>query len=77
MDRAWIRYLFLPLVWPHGIIGHLGETFRSFTAFTASNFKVSPQQITPVILLFDPLIAHSNYMALKTWLVIDRHNVFN
>jgi hypothetical protein len=28
-------YLFLPLVWPHGIIGHLGETFGSFTASTA------------------------------------------
>jgi hypothetical protein len=30
-----LRYLFLPLVWPHGVIGHLGETFGSFTAFTA------------------------------------------
>jgi hypothetical protein len=23
-----ISTLFLPLVWPHGIIGHLGETFE-------------------------------------------------
>jgi hypothetical protein len=33
------NYLFLPLVWPHGIIGHLGEAFRSFTAFTALTLK--------------------------------------
>jgi hypothetical protein len=56
------KYLFLPLVWPHGIIGHLGETFGSFTAFTALTLKLHPHQITPVILLFDPLIAHSNYI---------------
>jgi hypothetical protein len=30
---------FLPLVWPHGIIGHLGETFGSFTASTAPTLE--------------------------------------
>jgi hypothetical protein len=35
---------------------------RKLLRLYGSNFKVSPQQITPVILLFDPLIAHSNYM---------------
>jgi hypothetical protein len=61
-DPSQFSYLFLPLVWPHGIIGHLGETFGSFTAFAALTLESHPHQITPVILLFDPLIAHSNYM---------------
>jgi UV-endonuclease UvdE len=49
-------YLFLPLVWP------LRRDLRKLLRLYGSNFKVSPHQITPVILLFDPLIAHSNYM---------------
>ena len=29
-------------VWPHGIIGHLGETFGSFTAFRALILESRP-----------------------------------
>jgi hypothetical protein len=44
VDKGCLRnlgnaYLFLPLVWPHGIIGHLGETFGSFTASTAPTLE--------------------------------------
>jgi hypothetical protein len=38
-DPLFEDYLFLPLVWPHGIIGHLGETFGSFTASTAPTLE--------------------------------------
>jgi hypothetical protein len=41
-DPSQFSYLFLPLVWPHGIIGHLGETFGSFTAFAALTLESHP-----------------------------------
>jgi hypothetical protein len=40
----------------------LRRDLRKLYRLYGSNFRVSPHQITPVILLFDPLIAHSNYM---------------
>jgi hypothetical protein len=39
----------------------LRRDLRKLHRLYGSNFKVSPHQITPVILLFDALIAHSNY----------------
>jgi hypothetical protein len=40
----------------------LRRDLRKVHRLYPSNFRVSTHQITPVILLFDPLIAHSNYM---------------
>jgi hypothetical protein len=40
----------------------LRRDLRKLHRLYGSNFKVSLHQITPIILLFDPLIAHSNYM---------------
>jgi hypothetical protein len=40
----------------------LRRDLRKVHRLCGYNFRVSPHQITPVILLFDPLIAHSNYM---------------
>jgi hypothetical protein len=42
--------------------GPLRRDLRKLDRLYGSNCRVSPRQITPVILLFDPLIAHSNYM---------------
>jgi hypothetical protein len=44
----------------HRVTTHPGQVW--VRTFRGLSLKVSPHQITPVILLFDPLIAHSNYM---------------
>jgi hypothetical protein len=40
----------------------LRRDLRKLHRLYGSNVRVSLHQITPIILLFDPLIAHSNYM---------------